>query len=92
MEVAYPSIVLYRIVVFVLRCLAVLSLWMFGFALIEFPEVLGSRVLGFLGLWLFNLMTLRPGSAASRSLNNFERRAQGLREQGLSSSTPVHNK
>ncbi len=70
MELAYPSIVLYRIVVFVLRCLAVLGLWMFGFVLIEFPEVLGSRVLGFLGLWLFNPPTLKPGSAESRSVNN----------------------
>ena len=47
------------------------GLWMFGFVLIEFPEVLGSRALGFLALWLFDPMTLKLGSAASRSVNDF---------------------
>ena len=44
---------------------------MFGFVLTELPEVLGSRALGFLGLWLFNPPTLKDGSAASRSVNNY---------------------
>ena len=64
------SIILYRIVVLVSHCLVVLGLWIWGPISFEFPEGLGSRVLGFLGVWLFGPMTLKLGSAASRSVNN----------------------
>ena len=39
--------------------------WMF-----DVPGIWGLRVLGFLGLWPFGPMTLKPGTAASRSVNN----------------------
>ncbi len=64
------SIILYWIVALVSHCLVVLGLWILGLISFEFPEGLGSRVLGFLGVWLFGPMTLKLGSAASRSVNN----------------------
>ncbi len=48
----------------------VMSFYMLRLGCFEVPGILSLRVFGFLGLWLFGPMTLKPGSAASRSVNN----------------------
>ena len=47
-----------------------------GLGLFDGSGFEGMRVLGVLGVWLFDPMTLKPGSAASRSVNNLRNEAK----------------